>query len=122
MSKIADEVYGVLLDMFPKVFNDRIEKEVYINYKGQKLFFDFYIRGLMVYIEIQGRQHFEFVKHFHGNKEAFTAQKKRDNLKIQYVEENGACLIRFNHNEKITKDLVRKKINTVLDSGGCFYE
>jgi len=74
-----------------------------------------------VYVEVQGRQHTEFVKHFHGDKESFQAQKMRDNLKIQYVDEHGKCLVRFNFNEKITEALVSKKINKVLE-GECFYE
>ena len=107
--------------MFPRLSAPRVMKEIYIYYKGQKLFFDFFIKELGVYVEVQGRQHTEFVKHFHGEKEAFQAQKMRDNLKIQYVDEHGQCLVRFNFNEKITKALVRKKISKVL-SAGCFYE
>ena len=121
MSKIADKIGGILNDMFPRLSAHRITKEIYIYYKGQKLFFDFFIKELGVYVEVQGRQHTEFVKHFHGEKEAFQAQKMRDNLKIQYVEENGQCLVRFNFNERITKTLIRKKINKVLE-GECFYE
>jgi very-short-patch-repair endonuclease len=121
MSKIADKVYDILVDMFPRLSAPRITKEIYVNYSGQRLYFDFFIKELGVYIEVQGRQHTEFVKHFHGERDAFLAQKTRDNLKIQYVEEKGQCLIRFNYNEKITKTLVRKKINRVL-KGECFYE
>jgi len=121
MSKIADKIYDILEGIFPRLSAPRISKEIYIRYKGQKLFFDFFIKEIGVYVEVQGRQHTEFVKHFHGEKEAFKAQKMRDNLKIQYVEENGQCLVRFNFNEKITKALVKKKINKVL-SGECFYE
>jgi len=121
MSIIADKIGGILDNMFPRLLAPRITKEIYIHYKGQKLFFDFYVKEIGVYVEVQGRQHTEFVKHFHGNKEAFQAQKMRDNLKIQYVEENGKCLVRFNFNEKITKALVRKKISKVLE-GECFYE
>jgi hypothetical protein len=121
MSKIANKIEDILLEMFPKHLGKRIQKEIYVPYKGHKLFFDFYIKELGVYIEVQGRQHTEFVKHFHGDKEAFISQKYRDNLKIQYVEEHDQCLVRFNYNEKITKTLVNKKINKVL-SGVCFYE
>ncbi len=121
MSIIANKVYDILNEMFPRLSAPRIVREIYINYKGQKLFFDFLVKELGVYVEVQGRQHLEFVKHFHGDKEAFKAQKMRDNLKIQYVEENDKCLVRFNYNEKITKALVRKKINKVLEEG-CFYE
>lgn len=121
MSKIANKIYDILNEMFPRLSAPRITKEIYVRYKGQKLFFDFFIKELGVYVEAQGRQHSEFVKHFHGEKEAFQAQKMRDNLKIQYVEEKGQCLVRFNYNEKITKALVRKKISKVLE-GECFYE
>ena len=121
MSKIANEVYDILLAMFPKRLAPRIKHEIYVRYAGQKLYFDFYIKELGIYVEVQGRQHSEFIEHFHTNKEVFLKQKHRDNLKIKYVQENGKCLIRFNYNEKITKVLIRKKINKVLE-GECFYE
>jgi len=121
MSRIADEIYSVLIKIFPRLSAPRVTKEIYVNYKGQRLYFDFFIKELGVYVEVQGRQHTEFVKHFHGEKEAFVAQKYRDNLKIQYVEEHGKCLVRFNYDEKITKALIKKKINKVLE-GECFYE
>lgn len=121
MSKIADNIYDTLNRMFPRLSAPRIIKEVYINYSGQRLFFDFFIKELGVYVEVQGRQHSEFIKHFHGDKETFQAQKMRDNLKRQYIEEKGKCLVCFNYNEKIDMDLVRMKINKVLE-GECFYE
>jgi len=121
MSKIANEIESILKGMFPKHLGARIQKEIYVPYKGQKLFFDFYVKELGVYIEVQGRQHSNFVKHFHNDKESFRAQKMRDNLKIQYVEEQNKCLVRFHYNETITKKLVQEKINKVLE-GMCFYE
>lgn len=121
MSKISNEVGKILEGMFPKLMGPRVRKEVYVPYKGQRLYFDFYVKEIGVYVEVQGRQHTEFVKHFHGTKEAFAAQKMRDNLKIQYVQENSKCLVRFSYDEKITKTLVKKKINKVL-TGECFYE
>jgi hypothetical protein len=121
MSKIADKIAGLLDSMFPKHLGERVVREVYIPYKNSKLFFDFYVKELGVYVEVQGRQHTEFVKHFHGTREAFVAQKYRDNLKIQYVQEHDKCLIRFNYDEKVTKTLIKKKINKVL-TGECFYE
>lgn len=121
MSKQADEVFELLKELFP---HNRIKKEYYVNYKGKKLFFDFYIHELSILFEIQGQQHTKFVKHFHGDREVFLAQKNRDNLKIEYVQENQPLsLIRFYHDEKITKELLLKKINKVLDSeNNSFYE
>lgn len=121
MSSTADKVYDTLVKMFPKMLGPRVVKEVYVNYKGQRLFFDFYVKEIGVYIEVQGEQHEKFVKHFHGDKETFLKQKRRDNLKIQYVEENDKSLIRFRTSEEITEALIRDKISKVLD-GECFYE
>jgi len=121
MSKIASTTADILSQMFPDRLGTRVAKEVYINFKGTRLFFDFYIKELSVYIEIQGGQHTKFVKHFHGDKETFLKQKHRDNLKIQYVQENNKCLIRFNYDEDITGNLIMEKITKVLEDG-CFYE
>ena len=114
----SDEIFQLLKELFP---HNRIKTEYYVNYKGKKLFFDFYIRELGVLVEVQGQQHTKFVKHFHCDKEVFLAQKNRDNLKIEYVQENELLsLIKFHYNEKITKNLILKKINSVLDNKGFY--
>ena len=124
MSEIADNIYKCLREIFP---NFNVMKEHYINTKVDgdfswsdkyiRLFFDFYIKELGVLIEVQGRQHLEFIKHFHGSRESFLQQKYRDNLKIAYVQGNNELhLVRFYYNEKITKDLVLKKITEVFDA------
>lgn len=112
MSSQSNETFKLLKELFP---HNRIKAEYYVNYKGKRLFFDFYIRELGVFIEIQGQQHSKFIKHFHDEKEVFLAQKNRDNLKIEYVQNDRfLSLIRFNYDENITKELIRRKINTVL--------
>jgi len=118
MSIISDLVYDTVRKIFPGL---RITKEYYIRYKNKKLFFDFYITDLGIFIEVQGRQHVKFIKHFHGNKEKFLEQKYRDNLKIEYIENINKVLVRFYYNEKITEELVMEKFNKAFDKGG-FYE
>lgn len=114
MSEIAKKVYETIRKLFP---HNIVLVEWYVNYKGQRLFFDVFIKDLGVLIEVQGRQHFEFVKHFHGSMEGFIEQKKRDNLKLELIEENKRlCLARFNYDENITEELVLKRINEALDS------
>jgi len=118
MSKIADEVYCTLKRVFPRY---TIIKETYVNYKNTRLFFDFYIKEFGVYIEVQGQQHVLFNKHFHGTKENYWAQKRRDNLKLEFVQNNPyLSLVRFYYHEKITDDLVLKKITKAVERG--FYE
>lgn len=107
MSKIADQVYDILKQLFPHNF---IIKEYYINYKGIRLFFDFYIKDLQTLIEVQGTQHDGYVSHFHVDRDGFIASKKRDNLKIEYCELNKIPLVFINHDEKIDKEILLKKM------------
>jgi hypothetical protein len=86
--------------------------EWYVNHKGQRLFFDVFIKDLGILIEIQGRQHFKFVKHFHGSLDKFKGQKHRDNLKKEYIQNNeNLCLVYFyDEEDKVTEKLVLKRI------------
>jgi len=118
MSKIADDVYCSLKRLFPRY---TIVKEVYVNYEFTRLFFDFFIKEFGIYVEVQGAQHVLFNKHFHGTKENYWAQKKRDNLKVEYIQKNKELsLVRFYYNERLTDDLIMLKIERALDRG--FYE
>jgi len=114
MSEIANKVLEIIRELFP---HNIVLTEWYLNYKGQRLFFDVFIKDLGVLIEIQGRQHFEFVKHFHGSREGFLGHKKRDNLKLEIIEKSDRlCLARFNYDEDVSKELVMKRIHEALDS------
>lgn len=116
MSVIANQVLLILNEIFPANPHRRVFPEHYVLYKGVHLFFDFYVREMGLFVECQGQQHLKFIKHFHGDISNFNSQKHRDNLKIEYVQENGLYLIRLFSFEKITKELVLYKINKVYDS------
>lgn len=105
MSKLSDHTYKVIKEAFP---HHRIMEECYVRYKGQRLFFDFFIKELDVFIECQGRQHDEYVEHFHGDREGFLAQKKRDNLKRAYCEECNIYLVEIR--EELDVEDLRKAI------------
>ncbi len=113
MSSIANELYAILKEAFPL---NVIRKEHYIYYKGTRLFFDFYLKDLLCFFECQGRQHYKFVGHFHGDVKTFKDQKLRDNLKITYVQENNLHLVRLYDYEKITKELIFDKMNKAFNS------
>jgi hypothetical protein len=109
MSKIASKVHTTLKELFPL---EIIVEEYYVKYKGVQLFFDFYLKGLGLLFEIQGRQHYEFVKHFHGTIDGLNSQRRRDNLKKEYVSlHKDLTLVYFyDTKDKITKDLVLHRI------------
>ena len=100
MSKLADKTYECLKEIFG---HNIITREYYIKYGNTRLFFDFYIKDVGVVIEVQGRQHDEFVKHFHSNRETFLASKRRDNLKKEYCEKEDLVLVEIR--EKDEKEL-----------------
>lgn len=120
MSATATQVCSILKKLFPANPHRRVFEEYYVRYKGVRLFFDFYVKELNVFIEVQGRQHVQFVKHFHGSAENFRAQKIRDNLKIEYVQEYDMCLARVYDTERITEKLIMAKIEKAMEM--CFYE
>jgi hypothetical protein len=114
MSEIADKIESMLRELFPY---NIILKEHYVHYKGTRLFFDFFVKDLRICVECQGQQHFKFVKHFHGSMEGFFGQKKRDNLKLEYIENNDTfSLVRIRYDEEITKKLLLSKIEEALTS------
>ena len=76
MSKLADKTYDFLRNIFPFY---TVIPEYYVYYKGHRLFFDFFIKELNLAIEVQGKQHYSFIKYFHINKEGFLRSKYRDN-------------------------------------------
>ena len=61
-----------------------------------RLRIDFFLPNLMVAVEVNGRQHFEFVKHFHGTRKKFALAKHNDAEKAKWCELNGIELVIWN--------------------------
>lgn len=71
---------------------------------GTRLSIDIYNASKKVAIEIQGRQHIEFVKHFHKNKQGQISQLKRDQIKFDFCQKNDIKLIEIYDEKEITKE------------------
>ena len=96
ISQLAKSVRESLSQALP---NTLIKDEEYVSYKGIRLFFDFYLPSLNIYVEVQGIQHTKFNKHFHGSAAAFRAQKKRDRLKQEWCDLYDYTLVTVNYDE-----------------------
>ena len=57
------------------------------------LYVDFLIPSHSLAVEVHGRQHFEFVVHFHGNRQGFQKSKARDRDKANWFINNNIELI-----------------------------
>jgi very-short-patch-repair endonuclease len=71
--------------------------------------FDFYLPSLNICIEYDGRQHFESIKHFGGEKQ-YLIQIESDKIKDKYCLDNGINIIRipywdFDNIEDILKNI-----------------
>lgn len=97
-SKFENHIYNCLKELFPYT---RITRQAYVKYKHKKLFFDFYIKGLGIYIECQGEQHHKYVKHFHGNMFGFWGSQERDRLKLDYVCSKGGVMVYLDYNKHL---------------------
>lgn len=70
--------------------------------KSQNLVLDFYLPLNRKCIEVHGKQHYEFSRHFHNDRMGFLKHKKRDQDKKEWCEANGIKYIElpFNENEE----------------------
>jgi hypothetical protein len=84
-------------DVATKMFNKSFKKirpDFLKNEKtGSNLEIDIYNDDLKLGIEYSGRQHYEYVPHFHKDHNAFLEQKYRDELKERKCKEHGIKLI-----------------------------
>lgn len=112
MSKQSQEVEVLLKECFP-FFS--YKKEYYVKFGNEKLFFDFYIPKLNIFIEVQGQQHYNYIEFFHKDPLTLVKQKKRDLLKEEWIYDNKYKLVKIKFNEKLNKKSFLAKINEALD-------
>lgn len=79
--------------------------------KGGQMSYDVFICGLNVAIEYQGKQHYEPIDYF-GGKGAFEELKVRDRVKKELSDKNGIKLVYISYQEEITKELIKKRIES----------
>jgi hypothetical protein len=70
---------------------------------------DFFNLTSRVVVEIQGKQHTEYSKFFHGNRVGYYNQKMRDLEKSKFCELNGFEYIQIFQGEEMTVDLLRDR-------------
>mgnify|MGYP003133842364 FL=1 len=75
---------------------------------GTRMTFDFYNANKKVAIEVQGRQHTQYVPFFHGTKMNYLNQLRRDQQKLEFCALNNIQLIEVYDEDKITKEFFKK--------------
>ena len=89
---------GFFIQRFPKARPSFLNNPV----TGGKynLELDCFNEGLRLAVEYNGRQHYEYVPHFHRNKDAFQTQLYRDDMKRRLCTEAKVDLIEVSYKEK----------------------
>jgi very-short-patch-repair endonuclease len=97
----ASKIHRKILDYFKRERPEwDITQEHPIKINGKTLFCDFMSRKPFRFVlEIHGRQHFEFVPHFHGTMAKFAEQQANDEIKRSWCEMNGYKLIEIREDE-----------------------
>jgi hypothetical protein len=75
---------------------------------GTRLSLDFYNANKKIAIEVQGEQHFKFVPFFHGNRNTYLKQIKRDVKKIDFCNINDIKLVEIYPNDELNEDLFKR--------------
>ena len=114
MSKLSEELYTVFKQLFPEI---TVKREKHVDYKKQRLFLDFWVPKLSMVIEVHGRQHREFVRHFHEDIAGFRASKKRDALKAEWAAQAGLTMVVIWDDEfPLTKEFLLTRIKESMDA------
>jgi hypothetical protein len=102
-----------------KIFNSILPSATYIDNgyysflmspKGSPLQLDRYYPELQLAIEVDGRQHKEYVSYIHKSKAQFHYLQQCDRMKDEYCQSLGIYLIRIQHNEKLTKAYIIRRL------------
>lgn len=106
-SKLEVNLDLALKELFP---HDKAHEDFAIKIGKQTLFVDRMLPTRKIAIEVDGRQHDEYIQHFHKDSDGFQASKARDQLKNSWLEANGYVVIRIAYNENMSTKSIRKAI------------
>ena len=101
VNKTEGKLYNWLFELYPNLVTQYSPKWI------GRLKYDFVIEDIKLIIELDGRQHFEYVNHFHReNLLGHTTQQERDIYKMEKANQNGYSIIRL-----LTEDVRNEKNN-----------
>lgn len=109
-SALHVQARDLLTAFFPYL---NILEEVYI--PGEHQYIDLYVPLERLAVEVHGRQHFEYVQHYHYDMAGFINQKKRDARKADWCELNKIRLLILPYNEDI--DEWKSRLSTIYCEG-----
>lgn len=110
MSKGAQELFNLMRKVLPD--NAKLVTEHHV---GEGLRLDVFSPQYMLAGEFHGRQHFEYVEHFHKNRRGFWDAQQRDVRKKELCMEQGIALIEFDYRDDMTLSAVSAKVQEAME-------
>ena len=107
-SKGQNELEAIVRELLPM---ETITKEHHI---GEKLRLDLYYPKYKIGFEYHGRQHFEYVEHFHYDIYGFQDSLARDQRKIVLCNNLGIVLLVFRFDDRIDEETVAQRMQTAI--------
>lgn len=112
-----------IVELIAKILNEKPKKKHTFSWlkssKNRNMFLDAYFSKSNIAIEYDGKQHREFIPHYHKTKEHFKQSQKRDKRKEKLCKENGIILIRITDEEPKTKDYLLNKLSQFTEIPLC---
>lgn len=81
----------LLRELYP--FDAVCEEVALPGFGATALYLDFLLPSRKLAVEVQGRQHLEYVPHYHGSKAGFAKAQLRDRRKAEFLRLNGITLV-----------------------------
>jgi len=103
-------LFNYIKMLFP---NHVVEREASPAWIGRQRL-DVYIPALGLAVEYQGKQHYEAIQHFGGEK-GLARTLERDKLKAKFCKQNNIDLVYFTYKENLTEKLVDKRLKKYVD-------
>ena len=118
-SALHRKVYGLLHELYPN-FTITEEASLRVDVGGREttVFVDIQVPDLNLAIECHGRQHYEFVSHFHGTRDDFARSVERDRAKAEAILDSGMSYlaISFKEEKTLTTRRILKMITNAIRS------
>lgn len=114
-SQLHKETYALFRQAFPG-FPLQEEVSLDINADGVKttVFVDIFVPALNLCVECHGRQHFEFVPHFHGSRGSYEKAIVRDTEKERVLRDSGYAFLVVRYDDKLTVNKLIRRIKAIM--------
>lgn len=92
-SKLQEYTYQLLRKELPHISIRENYRPEWLQFEDGWLEIDLYLDQLQIGIEVQGKQHYAYVPHFHKTQDGFAKQINRDNAKRILCDANNVKLL-----------------------------